>query len=250
MRLAFAYNATAERPTITLTPATTGGRGGFVDPSRPDDPRLLRTVISGRTPRRGDGRVISGILRNARLNAPNSQFRTSGATIEKTGERTYRLEDAVFTTCLCEDDSCTEPWRIRAKRAELVVDGYGTVEDARFEVLGVPVPTSGTKCLRPRAGLAAARDVVRGHRRGAGAGGQRLPWLQSLRSCAPGELCGLLSRIVPAAAPLQIPESPFPPVFPVLPKQSPPRPLRNMRPKGRIFLERRFEESEQIPCFL
>jgi lipopolysaccharide assembly outer membrane protein LptD (OstA) len=83
--------------------------------------------------------TLEGVLRNARLDSPASQFRTAGGTIEKTGERSYRLEDAVFTTCLCEDESCPEPWRIRAREAELEIDGYGTVRDARFEVLGVPL---------------------------------------------------------------------------------------------------------------
>lgn len=84
-------------------------------------------------------RSLQGVLRNARLESPASQFRTSGGTIEKTGDKSYRLEDAVFTTCLCEGDGCAEPWRIRADEAELEVDGYGTMRDARFEVLGFPV---------------------------------------------------------------------------------------------------------------
>jgi lipopolysaccharide assembly outer membrane protein LptD (OstA) len=83
--------------------------------------------------------TLQGIVRNGRLESPDSQFKIAGASIEKTGERTYRLEDATFTTCFCEDEECAEPWSIRARQADLEVDGYGTVRDAQVEVFGVPV---------------------------------------------------------------------------------------------------------------
>lgn len=83
--------------------------------------------------------TLQGIIRDGRLDSPGSQFKTSGHEIEKTGERTYRFVRGTFTTCRCEDEHGPEPWRIRAEEAELEVDGYGTVRDARFEVLGVPV---------------------------------------------------------------------------------------------------------------
>lgn len=57
--------------------------------------------------------TLQGIVRNGRLESPDSQFKIAGASIEKTGERTYRLEDATFTTCFCEDEECAEPWRDR-----------------------------------------------------------------------------------------------------------------------------------------
>jgi len=87
----------------------------------------------------GPAAVMPCCRANARNGAPQGLRQALGEDVAYDVERTYRLEDAVFTTCLCEDDSCAEPWRIRADRAELEVDGYGTVRDARFEVLGVPV---------------------------------------------------------------------------------------------------------------
>lgn len=54
VKLAVAYDAD-DSPTITLTPATTGGYGGFTDPSLPIAPAYLRTVTDGSSPKLYDG---------------------------------------------------------------------------------------------------------------------------------------------------------------------------------------------------
>lgn len=41
--------------TLSLTPTTTGGYGGFTDPSAPINPTWLRTVTDGSAPKTGDG---------------------------------------------------------------------------------------------------------------------------------------------------------------------------------------------------
>jgi lipopolysaccharide assembly outer membrane protein LptD (OstA) len=86
-----------------------------------------------------DTESLQGLVRNAWLDSPVSQFRTEGKTIEKTGENTYRFEDGVFTTCRCPEEGEPEPWRLRAREAEIEINGYGTLRDARFEVFGVPI---------------------------------------------------------------------------------------------------------------
>jgi lipopolysaccharide assembly outer membrane protein LptD (OstA) len=86
-----------------------------------------------------DTESLQGLVRNAWLDSPVSQFRTVGKTIEKTGENTYRFEDGVFTTCRCPEEDRPEPWRLRAREAEIEINGYGTLRDARFEVFGVPI---------------------------------------------------------------------------------------------------------------
>jgi len=87
--------------------------------------------------------TLQGLMRDGRLDSPSSQFKTSGHEIEKTGDRTYRFVRGTFTTCRCgkehEQEHGPEPWQIRAEEAELEVNGYGTVRDAHFDVLGVPV---------------------------------------------------------------------------------------------------------------
>ncbi|MGH0029679.1 MAG: LPS-assembly protein LptD [Myxococcota bacterium] len=83
--------------------------------------------------------TLEGVIREGRLDSPESRFRTWGSEIQKTGENTYTFKNGVFTTCRCPDEDATEPWRIRAKEAEVEVGGYGTVRDATIEVLGLPV---------------------------------------------------------------------------------------------------------------
>jgi LPS-assembly protein len=82
---------------------------------------------------------LEGVIREGSLDSPASQFRTWGSEIQKTGENTYTFENGVFTTCRCPEEGATEPWRLRAREAEVEVGRYGTLHDATVEVLGVPV---------------------------------------------------------------------------------------------------------------
>lgn len=82
--------------------------------------------------------TLEGIVHAGEIDSPVGQFRASGAEIRKTGERSYSFKGAVFTTCRCPDGG-RDPWRIRAEEADLDVGGYGTVEDATLDVMGIPV---------------------------------------------------------------------------------------------------------------
>lgn len=82
---------------------------------------------------------LQGVMQGGSLDSPGDQFRTSGREIEKTGENTYIIREGVFTTCRCPKDGETDPWQIRAEEAEIEIDGYGTVKNATFDVLGVPI---------------------------------------------------------------------------------------------------------------
>jgi lipopolysaccharide assembly outer membrane protein LptD (OstA) len=75
-----------------------------------------------------------GLIRNGEIDSPAGQFRALGEEIRKTGEHSYSLRRAVFTTCRCPKGE-RQPWQIRAREAE---GGYGTVRDATVDVLGVP----------------------------------------------------------------------------------------------------------------
>ena len=55
VRLSVSYEAVAVAPTITLTPSTTGGYGGWLDPTTPIAPTYLQTVTDGSVPVLGDG---------------------------------------------------------------------------------------------------------------------------------------------------------------------------------------------------
>jgi hypothetical protein len=80
-----------------------------------------------------------GVMYDAHFDVPSGHLRMEGAEIAKTGDQTWSFEKGVFTTCRCPDPEAEDPWRIRAGSADLEVGGYGTVRDAVFEVLGVPV---------------------------------------------------------------------------------------------------------------
>ena len=58
VRLAVAYASTSPAPVITLTPSTTGGYGGFTDPSTPSAPPLVQTVTDGSIPKLSDGKDL------------------------------------------------------------------------------------------------------------------------------------------------------------------------------------------------
>lgn len=82
---------------------------------------------------------VQGLVRDGEIDSPQGQFHARGEVIHKTGEHEYSFTRGVFTTCRCPDKNARDPWRIRARQADLDVGGYGTVRDATFDVLGVPV---------------------------------------------------------------------------------------------------------------
>lgn len=58
VKLAVAYDA-GQTPAISLTSSTTGGLGGFTDPSTPSAPTYVQTVTDGSTPIMGDGNPLA-----------------------------------------------------------------------------------------------------------------------------------------------------------------------------------------------
>ena len=59
VRAAFAYSSGAGNVTLNITPTTTGGTGGFTDPSVAAAPSLLATHTDGSRPVRADGKKLS-----------------------------------------------------------------------------------------------------------------------------------------------------------------------------------------------
>lgn len=82
--------------------------------------------------------TLEGIMRAGEIDSPVGQFRAKGEEVRKTGERSYAFKGAVFTTCRCPDEG-RDPWSIRAQKAKLDIGGYGVVEDATLDVMGIPV---------------------------------------------------------------------------------------------------------------
>ncbi len=61
-----------------------------------------------------------------------------GEVIEKTGYKTYRIENGWVVTCKLKKDE-TAPWSIAAGNAVIEQDGYATLNHARFRINDVPV---------------------------------------------------------------------------------------------------------------
>jgi len=82
---------------------------------------------------------VEGVVRDGELESTRSSLHGEGRVIRKIGERSYRFEDARFTTCDCPDDEGAAPWEVVAEEAEVEVGGYATVRNSTVEILGVPV---------------------------------------------------------------------------------------------------------------
>jgi lipopolysaccharide export system protein LptA len=85
-----------------------------------------------------DVETLEGVVYEGRLDSTESRFRLTGDEVRRTGPETYEFREGSFTTCRCPEPG-RDPWMIRADRAELEFEGYGTARNTTFEVLGVPV---------------------------------------------------------------------------------------------------------------
>jgi LPS-assembly protein len=79
----------------------------------------------------------TGEMQNADLFLEQGQLSMSGRRFQKFGGQTYHIEDGFFTTCLCE--SGPPSWKFSADEMHLNLDGLGTVRNAYFYILDVPV---------------------------------------------------------------------------------------------------------------
>lgn len=81
---------------------------------------------------------LRGVVLDGRLTAAGNEFVIESEQMRKVGDQVYELEDATFSTCNCPEGERL-PWQISASDAELEIDGYATVRNTTFDVLGVPV---------------------------------------------------------------------------------------------------------------
>ncbi|HWO43513.1 MAG TPA: LPS assembly protein LptD [Candidatus Eisenbacteria bacterium] len=79
----------------------------------------------------------TGEIQNGELFIEDGHVSITGRRFQKFTGQSYHIDDGFFTTCLC--DSGPLPWRISAESLDLAPDGLGSVEDAYFYVLDVPV---------------------------------------------------------------------------------------------------------------
>jgi len=77
----------------------------------------------------------TGWVEAGKMFIARNHFYVQGDRIAKMGEATYRLENAMVTSC----DGDKPDWRLAGRELELTVDGYGTLKGGRFLVRDVPV---------------------------------------------------------------------------------------------------------------
>ena len=81
---------------------------------------------------------LQGMLFEGGIEAGTQGFKIRAAEMIRTGENRFQMRDGTFTTCRCPEGQKL-PWHIRARDADVELGDYGTVKNATFEVLGVPV---------------------------------------------------------------------------------------------------------------
>jgi LPS-assembly protein len=79
----------------------------------------------------------TGEIQNGDLFIEQGHLSVSGARFQKFGGQSYHIDEAFFTTCLCE--SGVPSWKISAAAMDLRPDGMATVDKGYFYVMDVPV---------------------------------------------------------------------------------------------------------------
>ncbi|HEX9144581.1 MAG TPA: LPS assembly protein LptD [Candidatus Binatia bacterium] len=79
----------------------------------------------------------TGEIQNGDLFIEEGHLSLSGRRIQKSVGQTYHVDEAFFTTCLC--DSGPSPWRISGDVVDLGPDGVGVIRGGYFYILDVPV---------------------------------------------------------------------------------------------------------------
>ena len=81
---------------------------------------------------------LQGMLFEGGIDTGTQGFKIRAEEMIRTGKNRFQMRDGTFTSCRCPDGERL-PWHVRARDADVELGGYGTVKNATFEVLGVPV---------------------------------------------------------------------------------------------------------------
>src|SRR5437867_544987 len=79
----------------------------------------------------------TGEIQNGDLFIEQGHLSMTGGRIEKFAGQTYHVDEAFFTTCLC--DSGKPSWTISADKLDLNRDGMGIIQKGYFYILDIPV---------------------------------------------------------------------------------------------------------------
>jgi LPS-assembly protein len=76
-----------------------------------------------------------GTVHDGTIFLKENNFNISGKSIEKTGEKSYLIEEATVSTC----DGVTPDWKVTGKKLTVDVEGYGFINHATFWTKKLPV---------------------------------------------------------------------------------------------------------------
>ena len=79
----------------------------------------------------------TGEIQNGDIFLDQGHVSMSGRRLQKFVGQSYHIDDAFFTTCLCE--SGAPSWRFSAETMDLTLEGAGTIRNGYFYILDVPV---------------------------------------------------------------------------------------------------------------
>ncbi len=82
--------------------------------------------------------TTKGVIFHGRLFVLEGNFTIDAQVMERLSEDQYRLEGVSFTTCSMLEGE-TAPWRFKADKAEIDVEGFLYARNAKFCILDVPV---------------------------------------------------------------------------------------------------------------
>ena len=80
----------------------------------------------------------TGTFKNATILRDEYDLHLEGEVIEKTGYKTYHIENGWVITCKVEEGK-TPPWSFAAKDVVIEQDGYATLKHAKFQIKDTPV---------------------------------------------------------------------------------------------------------------
>lgn len=77
----------------------------------------------------------TGVAYQGKIFIAVNHFYIKGSKIEKTGESSYRVENATATSC----DGDFPAWRLTGKELNVTIEGYGSLKNSEFMVSNVPI---------------------------------------------------------------------------------------------------------------
>lgn len=81
----------------------------------------------------------AGSLKNAKLYFDEGGYRMAANSIDRESGETYKLNDALLTTCQCPEGEQCRPWSLKSSETKITREGYGQAWDTTLRVYDVPV---------------------------------------------------------------------------------------------------------------